>query len=119
MRISDWSSDVCSSDLDEGSRQRAGKALLRRRRLRPDLADEPLAAGAQQHRTAEALEQRKLFQELPVVGEGLAEADPRVDHHPRRVEAGRHTGPDPSGEVKIEERTSAGEGKRVSVRVNR
>src|SRR3546814_18938031 len=90
--MSDWSSDVCSSDLaDEGSRQRAGKALLRRRRLRPDLADEPLAAGAQQHRTAEALEQRKLFQELQVVGEGLAEADPRVDHHPRR-EIGRASG---------------------------
>src|SRR3546814_8680126 len=49
---------------DEGSRQRAGKALLRRRRLRPDLADEPLAAGAQQHRTAEALRSEAHTSEL-------------------------------------------------------
>src|SRR3546814_8588702 len=38
MRISDWSSDVCSSDLQGGNAQRSGQALARSngRECRPD-----------------------------------------------------------------------------------
>src|SRR3546814_13014437 len=38
MRISDWSSDVCSSDLEEGGRRREASALPRRGCLIPHAA---------------------------------------------------------------------------------
>src|SRR3546814_8012105 len=44
MRISDWSSDVCSSDLPEGPRAGALLRVLRGRRARPDVAEDASAA---------------------------------------------------------------------------
>src|SRR3546814_13212545 len=42
MRISDWSSDVCSSDLDEGAdgKRKAGKSRLPRAESVPELEKE-------------------------------------------------------------------------------
>src|SRR3546814_14092572 len=48
MRISDWSSDVCSSDLCSRSRRsRATPRAFRRRSARPEPAPGPSGAGEQ------------------------------------------------------------------------
>src|SRR3546814_14335275 len=51
MRISDWSSDVCSSDLRHRDRCRSGDAVGRQIRQRP--ASEPCDARAAARRRAE------------------------------------------------------------------
>src|SRR3546814_9255293 len=73
MRISDWSSDVCSSDLTE--------ALLHGRFIR-QRADQPLAARPQQNRAAEPVEQRKSVQQIEIVPQPLAETDAGIDDDP-------------------------------------
>src|SRR3546814_20830604 len=59
MRISDWSSDVCSSDLDRPGKLNADRAIIGRVRARsqPDLAVRriaPLPAGDPQPRRRQA-----------------------------------------------------------------
>src|SRR3546814_11742063 len=79
MRISDWSSDVCSSDL-RGARRKAGARAALPARLcavagslwRGTGAAAPDADGADQHRAA------------PCLGSGSASGR-RVHHHPRRL----------------------------------
>src|SRR3546814_4600988 len=85
MRISDWSSDVCSSDL-RGARRKAGARAALPARLcavagslwRGTGAAAPDADGADQHRAA------------PCLGSGSASGR-RVHHHPRRLRSEEHT----------------------------
>src|SRR3546814_6075855 len=61
MRISDWSSDVCSSDLDRSEAERRHRLQFLRRaagndhlsartlQLQRDLASDPVAAAGDQH----------------------------------------------------------------------
>src|SRR3546814_14346193 len=91
MRISDWSSDVCSSDLHHRADRGDG------RRHRPD---EPDGKG---HR--------------PVRGEGISVPDARHERADRRMRAD-HGGGDAAAAVAEPDRKSVVEGTRVSVRVN-
>src|SRR3546814_5357258 len=50
MRISDWSSDVCSSDLHQSGHDRIDEA---QRDRQPHIGTEPQGAGIDQHRGAE------------------------------------------------------------------
>ena len=52
------------------------------------LADEALAAGADEQRAAERSEDVELTQQRQVVEAGLREADAGVEHHLRAVDAG-------------------------------
>src|SRR3546814_14726565 len=77
MRISDWSSDVCSSDLDRRGADRAAVLL----QIGDDRADDPrivdaamLKEGAVLRREESAHEQRRIFAvvELDAAFEGIA-----------------------------------------------
>src|SRR3546814_17829116 len=89
MRISDWSSDVCSSDLDDAVREQG-------RRQRPAI---PPATLGPQHRAAGNGEQRQVSAELD---EAIAVAAPRQrsqlglgDGRADREEGGVLDGPSP------------------------
>src|SRR3546814_12071021 len=95
MRISDWSSDVCSSDLARGHRPWSLRCPIRYRRRPPSISS--------CHRRRES------------------EATPR--HHRRRREANDASGSPPAADRERsdpdrEDRKSVVEGKSVSVRVD-
>src|SRR3546814_7541228 len=97
MRISDWSSDVCSSDLTE--------ALLHGRFIR-QRADQPLAARPQQNRAAEPVEQRKAVKQIEIVPQPLAETDAGIDDEPLAGYPSRFGRRYPALQPRSEEHTS-------------
>src|SRR3546814_14636011 len=103
MRISDWSSDVCSSDLSSGARGRSlrlcphararrgvGNARRRRRRLcrRPHRQTRRGTAEGAEKRQAALLPRRRLVRESVVEGKSVSV---RVDLGVRRVITTQHT----------------------------
>src|SRR3546814_5854424 len=84
MRISDWSSDVCSSDLVQAAPARAAMIALRRVRLQrqigEDFAEEQPGAEIQRHQVAVLA--------LPAEAGGLGEV---LFHDRRGVDENLHT----------------------------
>ena len=69
-------------------RRRSASGTTRRRPVAPiegsvgERPEEPLAGGADQHRSAEGLERRELIEQLDVLFHGLGEAEAGVQHDP-------------------------------------
>src|SRR3546814_10988487 len=84
MRISDWSSDVCSSDLD-GLEQRARQLRVDAARL-ADVAHQPVEAADILVGDAEQL------RALLVAGDAAETLDRRADRGDRILEFVRHVG---------------------------
>src|SRR3546814_18985398 len=98
MRISDWSSDVCSSDLD-AARGRTVAARIGEQHRRLEAGDEPLVAVRRR------------------VGEGVQRLGV-LDHAADEIEAHvRQAGIAVAGEQRLADRKSVVEGKSVSLRV--
>src|SRR3546814_20803638 len=72
MRISDWSSDVCSSDLED-DREMAGMGDRAADILRPKRGD--LARIARQHPPADRTDKDHLHQRLAKLGQPLRAED--------------------------------------------
>src|SRR3546814_14022075 len=103
MRISDWSSDVCSSDLRDGAEQAVElRWLPEHRRMADDVAHDP---GAAVQNEAAAGEQREALAEDRGVFDmvGIARGGDRVH---RRQLAPSHRPPDgaPTGKAAWRER---------------
>src|SRR3546814_10865549 len=100
MRISDWSSDVCSSDLDEGAdgKRKAGKSRLPRAESVPELEKEredQLHAdeGGEEQRHSDDAGGESRFVKKPGLDEGrLAATHPRPLLPGKKQDAGAGSG---------------------------
>src|SRR3546814_8753489 len=110
MRISDWSSDVCSSDLDRGEHRVGQQHLVAHprggRAVEVAVRRDPVAVLA---RTRALVEQRVVAQLVPARGRGAPFVEPRAQRvgRQRQVETRVEAVPVARGDgVRSEEHTS-------------
>ena len=91
-----WTRTICApcSTALSAKASDSAEALVGRRLVRQG-ADGALAAGAEDDRAAEQMEQREAVHQLEIVGDRLAEAETRVDEDARALDARTLSGGDP------------------------